>query len=329
MRVNAGMVSAPTCPEMHPYSRMNRPPVTRTPGAVDPTRLTSTLADGAVVGYAEFGDPAGRPLLFLHGWPGSRLQARIIEESARRRGLRVLAPDRPGIGLSTPAPCAGAADWIHALSAWIDQLNLASFYVLGVSGGGPYALACAARMPRRIVAAGVCCGVPPPQVLGRSRNLFWLYRLLRVIDRRAPRLLISLMVLTRFYLMRLPPLWSLGPLSLMLPRADRRALQHRGRMGQVAASTREAFAGSGQAVIADARRLQQPWGFDPGEIAIPVHFWHGCQDRNIPLPLMRPFIHSLAGAQAHYYPADGHYSLPLCRSAEILDHLTSDRSESL
>ena len=290
---------------------------------MDHTRLTSPLADGSVLSYAEFGDPGGRPLLFFHGWPGSRLQARTIEGPARRRGLRVLAPDRPGIGLSTPAPGASIAAWIRALSAWIDQLNLAPFYVLGVSGGGPDALACAAHMPRRIAAAGVCCGVPPPRVLEQSPDLFWLYRLLRRIDRKAPRLLVSLMVVAHFYMLRVPLRWSLRPLSLLLPRADRRALQHRGRLTQVAASTREAFAGGAQAVIADARRLQQPWGFDPGEIAIPVHFWHGARDRNIPPSLIRPFIHGLAGAQMHYYPADGHYSLPLGRTPDILDQLTS------
>ena len=321
------MASALICPAKPPYSRMNSPPVVRTPGTGDRTRLTSTLADGTVVGYAEFGDPSGRPLLFFHGWPGSRLQARIIAGPARRRGLRVLAPDRPGIGLSTPAACARVATWIPSLSAWIDQLDLAPFYVLGVSGGGPYSLACAAQMPRRVAAAGVCCGVPPPRLLDKSRDLFWLYRLLRQIDRGAPRLLVTLMRLTRLYLTLLSPLLSLRLLSLLLPRADRRALQHRGRMGQVAASTREAFVGSAEAVIADARRLQQPWGFDPGAIAIPVHFWHGGQDRNIPLSLMRPFIQGFARGQAHYYAADGHYSLPLCRGSDMLDHLMADHTQ--
>ncbi len=285
----------------------------------------STLEDGTTVGYAEFGDPAGRPLLFIHGWPGSRLQARIIDGPARRFGLRVLAPDRPGIGLSTPAACACVAAWIDVLSAWVDQMNLASFYVLGVSGGGPYSLGCAARLPQRIVAAGVCCGVPPPGLLDKSRDLFWLYRLLRLIDRGAPRLLTALMRLTRLYLLLLPPLWSLQPLRLLLRRADRRALQPRTQMDTVAVSTREAFVCSAEAVITDARRLQHPWGFDPGEIAIPVHFWRGVRDRNIPLALIQPFIQGLPHAQAHYYPADGHYSLPLGRMSEILDDLTSDR----
>jgi pimeloyl-ACP methyl ester carboxylesterase len=290
--------------------------------------LTTTLADGTVVGHAEFGDPAGRPLLFFHGWPGSRLQARIIDGPARKYGLRVLAPDRPGIGLSSPAPCARVAAWIPTLRAWTDQLNLAGFYVLGVSGGGPYSLACAALMPRRIASAGVCCGVPPPRWLEESRDLFWLYRLLRRIDRGAPRLLVRLMNVTRLYLTVLPSPWSLRPFCLLMPRADRRALQRRGRMHLVVASTREAYAGGVPAVIADARRLQQPWGFDPGAIADPVYFWHGCQDRNIPLSLVRPFIDSLKQARAHYFAAEGHYSLPFGRTPEILERLTSDRPES-
>ena len=306
---------------------MKTPAIVTTSKTQDRSGLTTTLADGTVVGHAEFGDPAGRPLLFFHGWPGSRLQGRIIDGPARQYGLRVLAPDRPGIGLSSPAPCARVAAWINTLCAWTDQLDLPPFYVLGVSGGGPYSLACAAMMPRRVAAAGVCCGVPPPRWLEKSRDLFWLYRLLRRIDRGAPYLLVNLMNLARLYLTVMPSTWSLRPFSLLMPRADRRVLQRQDRMHLVVASTREAYAGGAQAVIADARRLQQPWGFDPGAIAVPVQIWHGGQDRNIPLSLVRPFIHGLERAQVHYYAADGHYSLPFGRTSEILGRLTSDRHE--
>lgn len=291
--------------------------------AKDASGLQVRLKDGTVVGYAEFGDPLGRPLVFFHGWPGSRLQARIVDAPARRCGLRVLAPDRPGIGLSTAAHCPRVADWMDTLAAWIDAQNLARFYVLGVSGGGPYALACALRMPERIAGAGVCCGAPLPREIGNGADLFWIYRLLRFIDRTSPRFTGGLMAGVRLYLQWLPPAWSLLPFAGLVPGPDRRSFRRRSNLLTIAVSTREAYRRGTDGVIADARRLLQPWGFDPADLSIPVQFWHGHRDRNVPHRLIAPLVRGIPGARARHYPAEGHYSLPLERCTEILEELTA------
>ncbi|MDQ4079090.1 MAG: alpha/beta hydrolase, partial [Chloroflexota bacterium] len=62
------------------------------------------LKDGRLLGYAEYGDPAGQPIFFFHGWPGSRLEARPLTEPAAVHGARVIAADRPGFGLSDFKP---------------------------------------------------------------------------------------------------------------------------------------------------------------------------------------------------------------------------------
>ena len=135
--MNAFKASAFTRPGKHRCSRMNRPPTTRTRGPVDQTRLMSTLEDGTKVSYAQYGDPRGRPLIFFHGWPGSRLQARIFDAPARLCGIKVLAPDRPGIGLSTGGCFPGVADWVDTLADWFEAMDIISFYTLGIRSARP------------------------------------------------------------------------------------------------------------------------------------------------------------------------------------------------
>ncbi len=291
-------------------------------GAAD---LRRRLNGGTIVGYAQFGDPHGQPLLFFHGWPGSRLQARIFDAPARLYGLKILAPDRPGIGLSTGGCFPSVAAWADTLALWIEAMDITSFYTLGISGGGPYSLACAGRMPQRIAGAGVCCGAPLPSEIDHGPGLYWLYRLLRAIDRTSPQILGLLMAGIRGYLKIMPPVGALKPMAFFLPGPDRRALHRRDNLRTVAVSTREAYRRGTAGVIADAHRLLAPWGFDPRGLSIPVHFWHGLRDRNVPLSLIKSLIRRIPEVREHYYPTDGHYSLPLNRCAEILDHLTASR----
>ena len=105
------------------------------------------LPDGRRLGYTEFGDPLGIPLCAFHGTPGSRFMFRLVHETARRLGLRIIAPDRPGFGLSDYQENRTLADWADDVRALADKLGLARFGVAGISGGGPYVAACAALLP--------------------------------------------------------------------------------------------------------------------------------------------------------------------------------------
>ncbi|MFB9236096.1 alpha/beta fold hydrolase [Plantactinospora siamensis] len=126
-----------------------------------------TLPGDRVLGWAEYGDPAGTPVVFLHGTPGSRLSR---PDDAALSGIRLLTIDRPGYGRSTPVrrpTLLGVADAVDALTT---SLGIERFGVVGFSGGAPYALACGARLPHRltgVVAAG-CTG--PYRELGTLRG---------------------------------------------------------------------------------------------------------------------------------------------------------------
>ena len=129
-----------------------------TTGPPPPLRLL-TLPDGRRLACAEYGDPNGLPVLALHGTPGSRLMFALANGAARVRGIRLIAPERPGYGLSDYRPSESLARIAEDLSAVADAYGLDRFAIIGVSGGAPFAVAAAASMPDRISLLALVCPV--------------------------------------------------------------------------------------------------------------------------------------------------------------------------
>jgi pimeloyl-ACP methyl ester carboxylesterase len=120
---------------------------------------TTQLRDGRTIGYVEYGKPNGRPLFYFHGHPGSRFEVRFLQEQAEENGVRLVGVDRPGLGLSSYKAGRSILDWPDDVSELADFLQIKFFSVVGFSGGGPYALACAFRIPSRLIACGIVSGV--------------------------------------------------------------------------------------------------------------------------------------------------------------------------
>jgi len=120
-----------------------------------------TLADGRILSYAEFGDPTGYPLMFFHGFPSSRLEAWFLDPIVQRKGIRLIVPDRPGFGRSTFQSNRQFGHYPSDIQALADHLELDKFAILGGSGGGPYALACAKDIPGRLSAVGLFASAGP------------------------------------------------------------------------------------------------------------------------------------------------------------------------
>jgi pimeloyl-ACP methyl ester carboxylesterase len=117
------------------------------------------LPDGRRLAYAEFGKPEGFPVMYFHGSPSSRLEPLLIGDSVwSRLGLRIIAPDRPGIGRSDFQPNRGLVHWPQDMIALSDALGLAKFAALGNSGGAPYVAACAAMTPEQLTSAVIVSG---------------------------------------------------------------------------------------------------------------------------------------------------------------------------
>jgi pimeloyl-ACP methyl ester carboxylesterase len=132
---------------------------------------TIRLRDGRRLSYAEWGDPGGRPLLYFHGWPGSRVEARLGDEAGRAKGIRFIAIDRPGMGLSDFQHRRTFVDWPDDVLQLAASLGFDRFAVLGISGGGPYAAACAWKLSNRLTRAGIVSCLAPLDVPGATAGM--------------------------------------------------------------------------------------------------------------------------------------------------------------
>src|SRR6187551_2070777 len=108
------------------------------------------LDNGAVVAFQEYGDPAGTPVLFCHGWPSSRTMAQLTDEPARALGVRIISPDRPGISGSSMQIDRKLSDWPLLVEQLVNSLKIGEFRILAISGGAPYAYATAVAMAKRV-----------------------------------------------------------------------------------------------------------------------------------------------------------------------------------
>jgi pimeloyl-ACP methyl ester carboxylesterase len=273
------------------------------------------------MGYAEYGDPAGRPLVFLHGFPGSRLAGAVLEEEARLSGVRVIAPERPGLGLSSSQSGRSLLDYAQDVRALADTFEIDQFAVLGESGGGPYALACAYELAPRLRCVAVVCGLGPVACLGATTGIAGKERLGYTIARLAPLLAGRALVPVAMCARRWPQEF-LRVTRWQLEEADRDVLS--GALGDlVAADFAEAFRQGGHAVGQDLALLFRPWPFDPSAIRIPVLFFHGTRDRTVSAAVAQELAATIPASRLRLYERDGHFSLLTRNAQQILEETMS------
>jgi pimeloyl-ACP methyl ester carboxylesterase len=274
------------------------------------------LRDGRRLGVTEFGVPDGRPVLYCHGFPASRLEARLVHEAAMRQGVRLVAIDRPGYGLSDFNPGRRILDWPQDVIEVFDRPALQRFAVLGVSGGAPYALACAVAIPERVTAVGIACGLGTTTIAEDLAYMNAFARFSLAFARATPRL--SRLVYSRVgLLLKERPQWVLALLAARMPPADHATLADPGVYAALAASLREAFRQGGEGAAYELTLYAQPWNFSAAGVQMPVYLWHGEQDTTVPVAMGRRMAAFLPGCRAKFYADEGHFSLPVRRMDDI------------
>jgi pimeloyl-ACP methyl ester carboxylesterase len=285
------------------------------------------LPDGRRVAIASHGDPRGWPLFLFHGIPASRLGHEFVDAPAKERGVRVLCPDRPGIGLSDPRPGRTVYGYADDVASIADALGLERFAVLGLSGGGPYALACGAKLPERVTAVIVIlmAGIGP---LDRPDAREGLTKTdLRLLDLslrrpRQARLVLGAMAT----LTRLAPSMMIKQFADDLGEPDRSFLQREKReLGPAGTMSTlvEAFRQGAGGAAEEYRLCGLPWGFALDEVRVPVWLWQGEDDRMTPGHHAEDMASRLPRVTLRILPGTGHLSLTQHFDA-VLDGLLTD-----
>jgi pimeloyl-ACP methyl ester carboxylesterase len=283
------------------------------------------LNDGRVLAYAEYGDPAGVPVIFCHGWPSSYTMGQLAHEAARDLRVRVISPDRPGISSSTIQTDRKLSDWPGLLKRLADHLDIDRFRMLAISGGAPYAYSAAVAMRGRVHAVAIVGGVIPFAELKDFKGLLPLYRWMLAGYRSRPRLLRHSFRFARIFLSLRPPV-RFRPLllkMLMMRSCDAASLRDNAAFEAIFESQRRAWRGSAEGVMADAQIYAQPWGFAIEDVRVPVRLWHGRDDRAFAVRLAEELASRLPNCKARFVENEGHYSLPIRHMHEILQDLIS------
>lgn len=280
---------------------------------------------GKFLAWNEYGDPAGKPVFYYHGWPSSRLQARLAHHLAREKNLRLIAMDRPGMGKSTFIAGRTVADWPSLISAFADHLGLEKFGQIGVSGGGPYVLACAAMIPERLTGSAVLAGmVPLPLTRAGASGLHPLYRAMMPFRKSPAAVFSGLFRVAARVSAGQPGKFPLSALVRSLASEDRALLLSSPDVWEVATTS---FAesvsekGCGRGVMADSEIYFQNPGFNPATITHPIRYWHGGDDKNIPTSLVEDLVSNMPYADLTVEPDLGHFSLAVHRASAALDHV--------
>jgi pimeloyl-ACP methyl ester carboxylesterase len=286
---------------------------------------TFNLPDGRILGFAEYGNPDGAPLLYFHGYPSSRLEARPIDDMARRHGVRVLALDRPGFGLSSPQPHRRILEWPIDVQAFAQGMRLPRFAVLGVSGGGPFALACAYALPRgMLTGVGLFASATP---WTRGAHHMSLYR--RVVSLAAThwpgglRLVMNAFVIVVRWIVTTRPVtrrldswleaqWRKKEEAqpVAVEEGPKRTTMER-RQELLRMLIDEPFAQKAEAAVHEAKLLSsQDWGFRLEDVEYDVvRIWHGAQDQNAPIAMIRYLAERLPHRVLREFEGDTHYTM--------------------
>jgi pimeloyl-ACP methyl ester carboxylesterase len=286
--------------------------------AMAKTHQQVRLSDGRRLGYAEYGDPLGRPLLYFHGYPSSRLEAAYSEGAALRRGVRIIAVDRPGYGLSDYQPRRRLIDWPDDVRQLADQLGVGRFTVQGVSGGGPYALACGWKLGDRVAAVKVVGGLGPLTVPTALRAMRWNARIAFGLARRSELLFVWGFGAPVGQAMRLCPAVALGWQWLTGSAGDRKVLALGDIRAILSASIRESLRQGIGGAAQEAALYTRDWGFPLAAISVPVELWHGDEDRIVPQHHLSALAVAMPHASVNLLRGEGHYSLPITHCENII-----------
>jgi pimeloyl-ACP methyl ester carboxylesterase len=283
---------------------------------------TVTVADGRSLAVAQWGDPDGTPILSLHGTPGSRLLRPQDEDAIRRAKINLITYDRPGYGASDRVPGRRVVDCVPDVEAIVDALGVSRFGVTGRSGGGPHALAVAARLPDRVAVAECVVGAAPFDAADLDwtagmdeenvTEFGWARQGEQVLHQHlVPVAAADLQRMTADPAKVFSEDWQLAD-------ADRQVLARDDVQRVLVEAVQEALRPGVWGWVDDDLAFLRPWGFTVTEIRVPVTIRYGNRDVLVPAAHGAWLAGHVSGAEVVVDDGAGHLANP----ETVLERLT-------
>ncbi len=280
-----------------PMSALTRPALEGTVAVRDDRRLS----------FAEYGKPRGQALVWMHGTPGARRQIPLeARRYATEHDLRIIGIDRPGIGSSTPHLYPNLVDWTEDLSRLLDTLAVEDVRMIGLSGGGPYALAAGFALPDRVRAVGVLGGVAPTVGPDAAPGGV-IERALRLGPVVAATRVPLGVVLNRAIRLARPVAGpALDLYAALQPAGDKNLLSRPEFKAMFLDDLLNGSRFQTSAPLNDLVLFTRDWGFSPRQIQVPVRWWHGDDDHIVPFAHGQHMVDLIPGATLQVIDGESH-----------------------
>jgi len=276
---------------------------------------TIKLPDGRILGYAEYGQPDGFPIIAMHGTPGARILGAFsrleqIAQNISAKPFRIVVLERSGYGLSDPQPCRTIDNVVEDTAFFADSIGLEHFAIFGGSGGAPFVLACCQRLPHRVTKAAISAGVGPVYLPNLFENISDEEKAFLTDARGDSEAIISFAKKAQAD--------PVGFIKELLAQSNE----------QVPAKIPDAFiqmivesTKTPYGMIDDYRGFGQPWNVSFEDIRTPVQFWHSDADKSVPISHAEYLAEKIPGASLRRFHNLSHIETSHAALPEVLSFL--------
>jgi pimeloyl-ACP methyl ester carboxylesterase len=245
-----------------------------------------------------------------------------MDTMATNLGIRIIAPDRPGIGLSSFQIDRNFLDWAQDVGCLADQLDVKTFSIFGLSGGAPHVLACAFALPHRIQKAAIVCGTGPHNYRGKLKGMWFPVKLVHWFAGIKNDSLLRRFIRSEYKELKENPEKRLSQLQRFLPDSDRKLFKEHPEYGlDFINGSLEAYKQGVDGVVQEWQLYVRDWGIPLSEITTPIDLWYGGEDKMAPKYRGIHYQEILQNSKLHVFEDEGHFSLIRNHLHQILNAL--------
>jgi pimeloyl-ACP methyl ester carboxylesterase len=283
---------------------------------------TIELYDGRTLGYAEYGDSTGFPIFYFHGGQESRLSSIFMDSMAINLGVRIISPDRPGIGLSTFQENRTFLDWGNDVQQLADYLGFNSYSVFGLSGGAPHVLACLQTNSERVEKASIISGASPYDYKGSTKGMWFPVKMIHWFASMKNDMLIRKIIRNDHEELIKNPEKRIEQLQKHLPMPDQELMRRNPDYGwEFINGSVESYIQGIDGVVQEWKLYVADWGIDVASIEFPIALWYGSEDNMAPKERGIYYHQKLPNSTLNLVTDEGHFSLVRNHLSEILIEL--------
>ncbi len=286
------------------------------------TEKTIILSDGRILGYAEYGDSLGYPVFYFHGGQESRLSSLFMDSTAKILNIRIISPDRPGIGLSTFQADRIFLDWGDDIFQLADSLKISRYSIFGLSGGAPHVLACVFKDSSRIDKASIISGASPYDYKGTLKGMWFPVKLIHWFASMRKDKQLRKFIQNDFESLVNKPDKRMKQFQKYLPKPDKRLLiDHPDYGWEFINGSVESYRQGIDGVVQEWELYVADWQMELSEVHFPIALWYGADDKMAPYHRGYYYNNMLPDSKLKVLSDEGHFSLIRNHLEEILMEL--------